>query len=226
MRRSLIVLMLGAALPAQAAAEGWTVAPNGTATFGFNYTTTGFFRCQTHRFLEGTCEARGSSVVIGSTAGTMTLTFTGVSGSLVATNYGQPVALGTLVTTVEGDFVLPILGNPDWTLLTFTGLIHTVPVLPRSGVFGAGYFRSGSILASAEQKYGYGVVGFELPPNPSGASHDMLVFESVDMPHLVLENRQYELQSTFSLVPEPGTIGLFATGLLALGAVGLRRRGR
>ena len=226
MRKGWIVGLAAVMASASPAAAQWATMPNGELGYTFSYSTVGFFGCSTVYVDIGTCTSTGSSVVLARDGTTMTMSYTGAAATVTATNVAQTVSLGGVTTTVSGPgpFLPPHLFSPNAVLVgLYVQMFATDPL----GL--AGFCRPMGTRPEGFVSYGteYGCsrnIFLATPPPPAPATYDGIVFS--DIPHLAIsyEPGQYDLTATVSVIPEPATLALTATGLLALAGVAMRRR--
>ncbi|HYW51115.1 MAG TPA: hypothetical protein VE861_10930, partial [Gemmatimonadaceae bacterium] len=122
-----LLAMLVPAVSARAA--GWERLPNGEWGFTTELTTSGLFTCLSAEYYiaGGSCSANGNTLVLTSGQSTMTVQFTGLTRSILATNVrSDPFALGTLTKTFTGDpFTIPLMKSQHAELFRFSILLSS-----------------------------------------------------------------------------------------------------
>lgn len=174
-------------------------------------TTSGIFNC-----IEwGPCFSGDGTnqITFNTSTGTATATFTGVSATYLATNEEQrAVALGQFTVTASPGFTFPVnLANPELPIFAFRLNANGSQVLHWE--FGPG---GGTTLLQQVGEY-----NFSIAPDADPSPWSGVVFEA--RPTSLVANATTELQADISLIPEPSTMLLIGTGLVAIAR---RRRGR
>jgi hypothetical protein len=229
MRTPIIVLAAAAmltALPDEARAE-WVILPNGEFGYTFDFSTSGFFTCTTSTRFIDSCVTSGNSVTLARDGATMTLTYTGVSSTVTASNKSQPVSLGTLTTTFGGSGQFSPLLTPATRSVMFTLWVEVETTV--DGGKSKRFCRAMSPRQGGFVSYGGGYgcsdhVSFGLPETPGHADYDMAVFSSIPFYLTTYDEAAYDYTANVSIIPEPVTALLLGTGLLGIGGAGLRRR--
>lgn len=163
---------------------------------------TGTFHCYYAVARIGSCEASGNTMVLRRDDGSLTLTYTGVTGGVLTDRIGVRVPVGTITAVLDGPFTSP---DPLRFRLTFQ-TAHPYPIrmhfaslgdypLPTEGVFW--HLGQGNTLSLTDPR---------LDRPLSGRSEQVTV-------------------TMFAVVaPEPTSVALLATGVAVLGAGAARRR--
>ena len=211
-----------AALPA--GAQGWSQLPNGEFGYTVSYSTSAVFSCLTTYLAVGTCTASGNSVTLGRADATMTLTFTGVSDEVTATNVLQQASLGTITTSFTGasPFLPPEMLATPAALVRFDGSFLSTSPTTASRSFG-GFLspRSFGLITFGRAS----VFAISVTPPPAHTTYDLVVFDDIANPTIRYDTpRVFGFTTAVSVVPEPSTWALTATGLAAVGLLAGRRR--
>jgi len=218
-------LLLSVMVPVEAAAQGWTRLPNGGYAYATDYTTSGVFTCGRTRYqLTGSCRVSGNSVILESATGSVTtVSFTGVTGTLVATGKATRFPTGTMQVTHVGTTPphLPTFKSPAEYVFSFSLIISTAPPYASSGGFWHRFWSRPAHLSGGRT----GVeVQLATAPAPSPYLRPLRVFDATDF-DLPLADASVDMSADATITPEPATIVLFASGLAGV-AGALRRRRR
>ena len=207
--RCLLLTTVLALIAAEASAEPFA--------FNANVTTSGVFGC----LKEPACVASGDSVILGSGADAVTLTFTGIDTSLAITNTAQPVSLGTLSASSSAA-TFPTRTNPLLPIVSFVlTLTHDGPVAG-SDTLGLRFGPGGT----AELEFLQGNTYLSLPSGGSttpGFNHPWLIYSLSPFQFSIPMNGSVDLTADVGAVPEPATLLLVGFGLA--GAAARRFRG-
>jgi hypothetical protein len=184
--------------------------------------TSGTFRCLSSVACTGTGT---NTVVLGSGSNTTTLTFTGVDTSIAITNSATRVNLGTFTSSAsEGFTSFPTRPNPNIPILDFGltvehsgGVDRTKTTLWRFGPGGR---------AVLPLMVGNSYVAFwgDGQPVLEGHGYNGIIYSFVPFPFSLSGNGMLNVNADVGLVPEPTTLLLAGSGLVA--AFARRRRAR
>jgi hypothetical protein len=221
MRRPPLVLTLALALAtphARVGAQSFAFFPNGEAAFFTDLTTSGVFSCNP-ALVNATCTARDNTLLFGWGESTLHLTFNGIADpNFVVTNRRRPVTIGTIESVLTGPASpLPTPFTSPWFSLALT-LTSTEPAA--SAQFLAGYFFAPPFLPRA-----VGPLSVELPAanQQPNLNYSGSVF-IINAGFIDTRTGSIPVTATVGIVPEPSTIVLVGTGLLAVFGVSTRQR--
>jgi hypothetical protein len=144
----------------------------------------------------------------------VTITFTGVSDTIIVSGQSQPVTLGQFQVVASGSgFVFPTPPNPNFFLFT---MVLNIPVTsPTVGGAAITLFAFGGGTSLNVQTLGTDHTGFPIGPNPANYTDIVFSFHPFTIPNT---SGTIPLTADVSAVPEPASMLLFASGagLLAL----------
>jgi len=202
--------------PTKALADPFSIKPDGSLVANVAFATHGVFFCDDPGIA---CSGSGtSSVMLGSGANIVSLSFVGADTTVAVSNVATPVTLGTFSTS--GARAFPSLPNPNVPILRFEfSLTQTSPVSDTANprwFFGPGGGAALPLLRGPD--YLQTAVG----PNPPPFAYRGIVFSIAPFPFSIPNQGMTPFTADAGLVPEPTTLMLAATGLI--GAVRARRR--
>lgn len=231
LRRSVYALPLSAALlfAPELEGQGWVTLPNGELGFITSLTTTGFFQCGEAYAIIGSCQVsgNGSRLTLGSAGAFMTLTFLGLTQTVLATNTAHPVYLGSVLKTFDGTgpFLFPRSRNINTPLFHFFMPMQVQGGSPLwGGTWGAGYLPlSRTRIPKSCCDYS-DALGWGIAPAPAPATYAGLIFDPFYGSTMTVTGEPMSIYANVAIVPEPATIWLTATGLVSVAAALRRRR--
>jgi PEP-CTERM motif-containing protein len=218
--RMLLCLLAAFMLPAAPVRAESFVLPSGEAAFRAGLTTQGLFTC----VQAIPCSGSGtSSVLLGSGADTLTLSFAGVNTALTIDNVARPVSLGQFTPSgASSGFTFPTQSNPQVPILQFTlTLNHTEPVAATRTIvwtFGPGGQPDVSVFTGGVD------ATFPPGPNPPGFNYNDLIYTLNPFPFSLSSTAVTDLSADVGAVPEPATLALISTGLAMTAAATRKRR--
>lgn len=235
MRRRLSVhaVLLSAVLvfASEARGQGWVTLPNGELGFITTLTTTGFFKCGDGFYIIGSCQLSNNSktLTLGSGGAFMTLTFLGLTQTILATNTAHPVYLGSVLKTFSGTgpFLFPTSKNNNVPLFHFFMPMKLQGGSPvAGGKWGAGYLPlSRTRIPKSCCDYS-DALGWGVSPAPAPYTYAGLFFDPFYGSTMTVTAEPMSIYANVAIVPEPSTIWLTATGLVSVAAALRRRRKR
>jgi hypothetical protein len=186
-------------------ADPFVILPNGELAFNTSFTTQGAFTCTL-------CTGSGTnSVVFGSGANTVTLTFTGVNTMMLVGNEQVPALLGQIQVVASGSgFVFPQPTNPNIPLVTFN--LQVMQSSPTAGSTTRPFVAFGGSTSLQFVSFLTDHIQFATGPNPPGFSYTHIVytFEPFTIPNT---NAVVDVTADLSAVPEPATVLLLSSGV-------------
>ncbi len=197
-----VILMTSAVVHA----EPFTILPNGDLVFNTSLSTTGTFVCGT----VVSCTGSGSSITLHSGEGTATFSFAGTTASFAAGNTTIPVTLGTFEGSTTAGFSLPDL-NPNLGLFSFVlTLSHSSPVVASAAL---GWRFNESFRRFGDEGRTY----LQLPigPQPPQYHYSAIIYTMRVFPLVLPTNGSEDLVADVGVVPEPASMVLAGTGLIA-----------
>jgi hypothetical protein len=207
---ALLVLVCSTA----AHAEPFTILPNGDLVFNVALSTNGLFTCGSVVLCTG---SGTNSITLESGQGTATFTFTAASTSFAVGNTTIPVTLGTFTGSTTAGFGVPDL-NPNLALFSFgLTLSHSSPLAALAGL---GWRFNSSFTRFGEEGNTY----LALPPGPQPPQfqYGSIIYTMRVFPLTLPLNGSRDLVADTGVVPEPASLILVSSGLVA--AVLRRRR--
>jgi len=218
MRRLLVaaVFCLFTAITSQA--DPFVILPNGENAFNIPLTTQATFTCTL-------CTGSGTnSVVFGSGADTLTLTFTGVNTDIVVSGQSTSITIGQFqVTTTGSGFVFPANANPSIPLVFFHLGIAQGP--PNSGGNAREFFAFGGGTSLLFGPIGSFDLAIPILSNPPGANYTFIVYSlhPITIPNTT---GTVTLNADVAAVPEPASMLLLSSGVGLLAFFKRRRFSR
>lgn len=203
-----------------AGAQTWLWLPNGPA-FQTPYTFTGAFACGSFTgFVGANCTNTASGVHLTSGTATMDLAFTGTSGTLTTSPAGSiPLTLGTVSVTTggSGTFAFPnyVTGYDQWFFqLAITGAgLGTMPYH---------FYSTGPTDAITA---GGGVyLDQRITQQLPGYNYPEMIYTGPASITIGPNAATFPLVAQVGAVPEPSSLALLGTGLLAIAPAVLRKR--
>ena len=141
MRKLFLSTLLCLLASTTAQADPFVILPSGELAFNTSFTTQGVFTCSL-------CTGSGTnSVVFGSGANTVTLTFTGVNTTILVGAEPVPTVAGQIQVVATGTgFVFPTGSNPNVQALFFNlSLTQSSPAAGSGGIGFSGFGGSTSL---------------------------------------------------------------------------------
>lgn len=226
-------LFLSAALLFAPRLEGqsWVTLPNGELGFITSLTTTGFFQCGDPFYMIGSCQVsgNGSSLTLGSGGAFMTLTFLGLTQTILATSTTHPVYLGSVLKTFSGSgqFLFPTSKNINVPLFFFYMPMTVQGGTPLwGGTWGAGYLPLSRTRIPKSCCDLPDALAWGISPSRTPYGYSSLAFDPFYGSVMTVTGEPMSLYANVGIAPEPATIWLTGTGLISVAAVLRRRRKR
>src|SRR5688500_833796 len=198
------LLCLCAATVAQA--DPFVILPSGELAFNTSFTTQGVFTCSLCTSGSGT-----NSVVFGSGANTVTITFVGSNTTILVGAEPVPVVAGQIQVVATGTgFVFPVGSNPNVQALFFTlSLTQSSPV-PASGALAFSAFGGSTSLTLNTLISDF--IALPTGPNPppftyTGIAYSFLPFTIPNTSGTV------NVIANVSAIPEPVSLLLLGSGV-------------
>jgi len=197
-----------------AAADPFSIQPNGDLVVDTAFTTHGIFTCP--RSIA--CVGSGtSSITLASGTSTLSLSFSGVDASLLAGNTAVPVGLGTIQSAPMGaGFTFPTRANVDWPVVSFALSVSESSPTAHTLTFN---WHAGPGGGTSLNFFGDDFLASALPPNPGGFGYTHVGF-TIDP--FGPQSKAFTVSSApgavsitanVGLIPEPSSLLLLGTGL-------------
>lgn len=203
-----------------AAAEPFTILPDGNLVFNVAVSSMGVFTCSTLI----TCSGSGTNAItIGNGSSSATLTFSGVDTAAQLGGHAlTSVTLGRIDGTASPDFTFPDLINPNIDLFRLTlSFNQTSPVAEGSGVLW-GFAPGGASVIPVLR--GESNFTFATGPNPPRFNYNLFVYTFTGLPLRLPANGALDIVADAGAVPEPATLFLITTGMAGVGWARRRKR--
>lgn len=203
MRRLLLSVLFCLFTSISAQADPIVILPNGELAFTTSFTTSGTFNCTL-------CTGSGTnSVVFGSGANTLTLTFTGVNTTILVSGQSMPVTVGQFEVVTSGSgFVFPTPSNPNFFLVTLNlGISTTSPTVGGTGIT---LFAFGGGTSLNFHPLNTNWASVPIGPNPASFTFIVFTFPDVTVPNT---DGTVPIVADVSAVPEPASVLLLSSGL-------------
>jgi len=202
MRRLLLSALFCLFTAISTQADPFVILPNGEFAFTTTFSTQGTFSCTL-------CTGSGTnSVVFGSGANTLTITFTGVDSTILVSGESQTATLGQFQVTATGSgFVFPQFSNTQ-PLVTFNLAINQ-----SSPIVGGGtrpFVAMGGDTSLTFVPFLSDHVAIPTGPNPFSYTHIVYTFSPFTIPNtsgIVI------LTAEVVAVPEPASVLLLSSGV-------------
>ncbi len=212
--RATVALCVAALTLTAASAEAapFTILPNGDLVFNATIHTEGVFTCLAKRYCSG---SGTNAVTLQNGSATWTLTFTGNDTSVSAGPRVAHPLVGTLESSVSGSgFTFLSRGNDAWPLFDFRlSLTHSSPD-PLTRTIQWHFRRNRDTRLTGSTEF-YNYVGFPVS-NPPGFEYASFVYSFPAQLRFKDTPLALPMIATAGPIPEPATMVLVGSGLLAL----------
>lgn len=232
--RRLAACLAVLATPAIAAAQ-WTTLPNGETQYTATYSTSGSFRCWPWMdHLPGVaCSTGANSLTLEKAGSAVTFTYFGFSGSQIVESYAtRRLNLGDVTVDFTGPepFAFPTNLRPDVNGLGWLDVTVHIPgpdgsMIARTVPYSTLPVGSSLSWRGCHIFYVGCTYGIPIEPDPRGFIRGLLILNPGTPPMPAVDGR-YTITAAAAVVPEPATVALLGTGLLAVGGIAARRRKR
>ena len=216
MRRLLLCTLLCLVAATTIRADPFVILPNGELEFNTSFSTQGVLVCNP-------CTGSGTnSVVFGSGANTVTLTFIPVSNTILVGADPVTTVMGQIqVTTTGSGFVFPTGSNPNARSIFF--IIAVTQTSPTAGTLALSFSAPGGATSLTYSTLVTDWLQFSAGPNPPGFSYTNIVYSF--LPFTVPNaDALVNINARVSAVPEPASLLLLGSGVgMMLGLLKKRR---
>lgn len=217
MRRLFLCAVFSLFVQISVQADPFVFLPNGELAFNTSFTTQGTFTCSLCTSGSGT-----NSIVFGSGADTVTITFTGVNTTVVVGGQAVPATIGQFDVVATGSgFVFPLGSNPNLAIVTFSLNINQTSPTAGSRTRNFLAFGGGTSLVFEPNLSDH--VTFPTGPNPPGFgfTHIVYTFHQFTIPNF---DETVDLNADLVAVPEPASLLLLGSGVGMVLSLVRRRR--
>ncbi len=186
-------------------ADPFVILPNGELAFTTSFSTQGILVCNP-------CTGSGTnSIVFGSGANTVTLTFIPTSNTILVGADPVPTLMGQIqVTTTGTGFVFPTGSNPNARTIFF--IIAVTQTSPTSGTSALSFSAPGGGTSLLFSTLVSDWVQFPTGPNPPGFHYSNIVYSFLPF---TIPNTDglVNINARVSAVPEPASLLLLGSGV-------------
>ena len=222
--RSLVAALL-LCVPAVATAQ-WSTQPGGDLQYTLNYVSSATFSC-TSPLVRSSCLAFDNSLLLTNGSANATISFTGVSNTITATNVrtgGMPIGTFSILYGGVGPFSWPSAVNSQQALFGVRfAMTETSPIL--WGSYKNRHFRLSSSTKLVDDCCDGDGDYFEwgVAPAPTGYRFGIVVDNFSPMSFTVGGPTSFDVTAAIGIVPEPSTCAMMFCGLVTVGLVRRKR---